>query len=99
MLTNEKVLEVFKDYLSQEPEYEVVLTSHGYTVMCWNIKGEEWLDAEYCKTPQDLLDALLTSYGNYLEDLIARSNRDLSEQEEREVQDKKNAMKQKCQEY
>ena len=36
MLTNEKVLEVFKDYLSQYPDYEVVMTSHGYTFMGWN---------------------------------------------------------------
>lgn len=97
MLTNEKVLEAFKDYLSKEPEYEVVLTSHGYTVMCWNVKGEEWLDVEYCKTPMDLLNALLTSYDNYLEDLITHSNRDLTEQEEKEIQDMKNAMRQKCQ--
>ena len=98
MPTNEKVLEVFKDYLSQDPEYEVVLTSHGYTVMCWNVKGEEWLDAEYCKTPQDLLNALLVSYDNYLEDLITHSKRDLTEQEKRAVEEKKNAMKRKCQE-
>lgn len=36
MLTNEKVLEVFKDYLSQDPDYEVVMASHGYTVMGWD---------------------------------------------------------------
>lgn len=97
MLTNEKVLNVFKDYLAQDPEYEVVLTSHGYTVMCWNTRGEEWLDVEFCKTPQDLLDALLSSYGNYLEDLITHSERDLTERERHEIQDKKNTMKQKCQ--
>ena len=97
MLTNEKVLDVFKDYLLQDSEYEVVLTSHGYTIMCWNSKGEEWFSAQYCKTPYDLLNALLTSYGNYFTDLITHSNRDLTAQEEKEVQDKKNAMKQKCQ--
>ena len=31
MLTYEKVPEVFKDYLSQDPDYEIVRTSHGYT--------------------------------------------------------------------
>ena len=78
MLTNEKVLDVFRNYLSQDPEYEVILTSHGYTVMCWNSKGEEWLSAQYCKTSHDLLNALLTSYGNYLTDLITHSDRDLT---------------------
>ena len=35
MLTFEKVLEVFGDYLQQDPLYEVVTTSHGYTLMAW----------------------------------------------------------------
>lgn len=97
MLTNEKVLNVFKEYLLHDTEYEVVLTSHGYTVMCWNSKGEEWLNAQYCKAPHDLLDTLLAAYENYLQDLITHSDRDLTEQEVQEVQNKKNAMKQKCQ--
>jgi len=33
MLTFEKVLEVFKDYLAADGMYEVVMTSHGYTVL------------------------------------------------------------------
>lgn len=96
MLTHEKVLKVFGDYLSHDPDYEVVLTSHGYTVLCWNSKGEEWLEAEYCKTPQDLLNALLMSYASYLSDVLTHSSRDLTEQEENEVQAKKDAMKKKC---
>ena len=35
MLTFEKVLAVFADYLQQDPLYEVILTSHGYTLMAW----------------------------------------------------------------
>ena len=35
MLTFEKVLEVFKEYLQQDPLYEVVFTRHGYTLMAW----------------------------------------------------------------
>ena len=31
MLTFEKVLEVFQAYLDDDPLYEVVQTSHGYT--------------------------------------------------------------------
>ncbi len=85
MLSNEKVLEVFVDYLSQDPDYEVVMTSHGYTVMCWNSRGEEWCDVQCCKTPQDLLDVLLTSYRSFLEDLITHSTPDQTEQEETEI--------------
>ena len=35
MLTFEKVLEVFQAYLDDDPLYEVVQTSHGYTLMAW----------------------------------------------------------------
>ena len=33
MLTFEKVLKVFQAYLEDDPLYEVVQTSHGYTLM------------------------------------------------------------------
>ena len=42
MLTFEKVLNVFSDYLQQAPLYEVVLTSHGYTLMAWEPERNEW---------------------------------------------------------
>ena len=31
MLTFEKVMAVFKDYLAEDTRYEIVMTSHGYT--------------------------------------------------------------------
>lgn len=96
MLSNDKVLEVFNRYLSRDPEIEVVLTSHGYTVLWWNAQGEEWLDAECCKTPQDLLEALLLTYGNYLQDRMTHSRHNLTEPDEREIQRKKDAMRRKC---
>ena len=36
MLTFEKVMEVFKDYLTEDTRYEVVMTSRGYTVLEWD---------------------------------------------------------------
>ena len=33
VLTFEKVLEVFKDYLASDDMYEIVMTSHGYTML------------------------------------------------------------------
>ena len=35
MLTFEKILRVFQAYLDDDPLYEVVQTSHGYTLMAW----------------------------------------------------------------
>ena len=43
MLTFEKVLKVFQAYLDDDPLYEVVQTSHGYTLMGWRLDGCRWL--------------------------------------------------------
>lgn len=36
MLTFERVLNAFEDILQQDPLYEVVSTSHGYTLLAWD---------------------------------------------------------------
>ena len=53
MLTFEKVLEVFQAYLDDDPLYEVVQTSHGYTLMAWEPHRNDWYSAEIQKTPED----------------------------------------------
>ena len=52
MLTFEKVLEVFQAYLDDDPLYEVVQTSHGYTLMAWEPHRNDWYSAEIQKTPE-----------------------------------------------
>ena len=59
MLTFEKVLKVFQAYLDDDPLYEVVQTSHGYTLMAWEPHRNDWYSAEIQKTPEDLRNALL----------------------------------------
>ena len=85
MLTNEKVLEIFRDYLSQDPAYEMVTTSRGYTVMAWDNYREAWYDVRLCPTPEALRDALMDAYKNYLEYGSTPDARDLTEAEERAV--------------
>ena len=59
MLTFEKILKVFQAYLDDDPLYEVVQTSHGYTLMAWEPHRNDWYSAEIQKTPEDLRNALL----------------------------------------
>ena len=92
MLTHEKVLKVFGPYLDADPDYEVVKTSRGYTLLAWNNRREEWFSAEFCKTPESLRDALLDAYVNYLEYVVTDEDRDPTEQEMREIQKKRQAM-------
>lgn len=78
MLTFEKVLKVFKAYLDDDPLYEVVQTSHGYTLMAWEPHRNDWYSADIQKTPDDLRNALLGTYANFLEDKITGNDRDLT---------------------
>lgn len=81
MLTFEKVLTVFGDYLQQDSLYEVVLTKHGYTLMAWEPARSTWYSAEYMATPELLLDSLLDAYTSFMEDRITDNERDLTKQE------------------
>ena len=51
MLTFEKILKVVQAYLDDDPLYEVVQTSHGYTLMAWEPHRNDWYSAEIQKTP------------------------------------------------
>lgn len=51
MMTFEKVLEVFNDYLNKDSVLEVVNTKRGYTVMIWDEKDEQWFGVELAKPP------------------------------------------------
>ena len=78
MLTFEKVLKVFQAYLDDDPLYEVVQTSHGYTLMAWKPHRNDWYSADIQKTPDDLRNALLGTYANFLEDKITGNDCDLT---------------------
>lgn len=55
MFTNEKVLEIFQDYLNEDQATEVVMTRHGYAVMLWDHAGQDWSDVECCPTRKNYL--------------------------------------------
>ena len=67
MLTFEKVLEVFKNYLTEDTRYEIVMTSHGYTVLEWDSRANTWAGEELCATPEIMRDVLLDNFTGYLE--------------------------------
>lgn len=51
MMTFEKVLEVFNDYLNKDSVLEVVNTKRGYTVMIWMKKMSNGLVWNIAKPP------------------------------------------------
>lgn len=96
MLTNEIVLNVFADYLSQDKDYEVVQTSRCYTVMGWDNHQQDWNTVIPCPTPEILLDALLDAYADFLEMKLTDYERDLTATEKDEVIATCLELKQKC---
>ena len=98
MLTFEKVLKVFQAYLDDDPLYEVVQTSHGYTLMAWEPHRNDWYSAEIQKTPEDLRNALLGTYANFLEDKITGNERELTVTETGEIQQRCRELLEKCRE-
>ena len=97
MLTFEKVLDVFKDYLADDGMYEIVMTSHGYTVMEWDSRLGDWTDSKLCKTPQDMADILLSGYEGYLEYQATHGHRELTEGDLAQVEAKRQIMVAKLQ--
>ena len=96
MLTFEKVLEVFKDYLSKDDVLEVVTTKRGYTVMIWEEKDEQWFGVEHCKTPELLRDALLHGYYDFSEQQLTHNRRNLSEEEIADIQSQCKQLHDRC---
>ena len=65
MLTFERVLEVFADYLAADEEVDVVLTRHGYAYLTWDGQLRNWQSVESCVTPEELLDRLTDAVETY----------------------------------
>ena len=96
MLTNEIVLKVFSDYLNCDTDFEVVLTSRGYTVMGFDNHRQDWNTVDYCPTPEALRDSLLNAYESFRELEITGGDRDLTEKEEEKLAKERNALTALC---
>ena len=96
MLTNEIVLKVFSDYLARDDDFEVVLTSKGYTVMGFDCYRQDWNTVYFCPTPEDLLDSLLDAYENFRMMEITGGDRDLTEKEEAKLAKERDALTALC---
>lgn len=96
MLTNESVLTVFADYLSRDADFEVILTSRGYTVMGWDKYREDWNTVEYCPTPEALRDALLDAYTSFREMELTDGERDLTAVEKAKIKVECDALTEQC---
>ena len=97
MLFFEVIIQVFEDILQQDPLYEVVSTSHGYTLLGWDSYRNQWYSAELLETPEDMLDALLGNYSSNLELQFTGGERDdLTEQEKKVIEAQCKQLRKNC---
>lgn len=78
MLTFEKVLSIFEQFLFENEIYEIVQTSHGYTILEWDSRAKEWIGVQLCSTPEEMAEILLDDLTGYLEYKATLGRRDLT---------------------
>ena len=84
MLTFEKVLEIFADYLAADETTEVYISRHG----CVRVEFDQdfrYCTGEVCHTPKELFDLLADDYRTYLEIELTKGKREVTEDDEREA--------------
>ena len=87
MLTFEKVLGVFGDYLARDKSCEVLDTSRGHLVVDWESCKNDWVTSQLCLAPEKLRDVLRSSYEEYQGYCLTDGyKRDLTEQEEQDIE-------------
>ena len=96
MLTFQKVLNVFQPFLS-EGIYEIISTSHGYTILEWDACCQEWISVKLCTTPDDMAETLLEHFTNYLEYKATLGRRELTEDDLTQVGEQRQIMLEKLQ--
>lgn len=97
MLTFEKVMEVFQDYLAEDTRYEIVITSHGYTVLEWDSRANTWAGEELCATPEIMRDVLVDCFTGYLEYKAITVNGEITVAEQERIATQRQALLEKLQ--
>ena len=97
MLTFEKVMAVFKDYLSEDTRYEIVITSRGYTVLEWDSIANTWAGEELCATPEIMSDVLLNDFTGYLEYKAIIESGEITETEQARITEQRQTLLEKLQ--
>ena len=99
MLTCEKVLEVFKDYLAEDDSCEVLTTSQGYLEVDWSSRksDSDWVTSRLCQTPEHLRDVLRSRYEEYQGyKLTGGYKRELLPSEDVDIRRMGEAMSERC---
>ncbi len=96
-LSYEKVLRVFSGFLKKDKETEVVRAEHGYAILVWNEKCQDYTDAEAVTSPEELAVHLASAYATFLQMLISGEGAwDLTPEEKAPTEKAAQALLDKC---
>ena len=87
MLTFEKVLEIFEDYLAQDMELEVYKSRYGYVCVSFNGSPPDppYCEGDVCRTPEELFAHLLVEYESFASIQLTKGRREENEDEVRRL--------------
>lgn len=92
-----KVLRVFSGFLKQDKETEVVRTEHGYVILVWNEKYQNYTDAEAVTSPRELAEYLAGTFTTFLQMQISGEGAwDLTPEEKAPTKKAAQALLDKC---
>lgn len=77
-MTFEQVFEIFKDYMEQDKDLEVVKTKKGYLRIIWYDNFPYCEDGYLCQTPEELFDQLLEDCQSFHENRLTKGCRELT---------------------
>ena len=86
MLTYEKVLDLFQDYLERDSCIEIVMTKWGYVRLFCEPPYLNTLEAVLCRTPEELFKELLDDLLTDQEYQLAKKHGVLREKDREELE-------------
>lgn len=95
-MTFEHVLDVFREYLENDDVYEIVTTRYGYVILDWDRRRLDYNGAHLCGTPEILMEELIGAFKNYFEYITTNGERDMTPQEQREMEAQVRAYRDRC---
>lgn len=96
MLTYEKVLTTFADYMAEDVEQDTIKARHGYITAYWHTERAEYDFLQTSTTPEELLDALVGDYTQYQLFKLTRGQREEIPEEKASCEAMGEALREKC---
>lgn len=96
MLTYEKVLDTFAEYLAEDTEQDAIKARHSYITAYWHAEREEYDFLQTCSTPEELLDDLVSDYTQYQLFKLTHGKREETREEKVSCKAMGEALREKC---